>query len=58
MSGNMVLCPLTNTEIEEYDCYLICEATEGNIPQNEAPCINSVEEESRVCRECEYYNID
>jgi hypothetical protein len=58
MGTNMILCPLTNTKIAEYDCYLICEAAEGNIPENEMPCINNFEQERKVCIECKYHNID
>lgn len=58
MGTNLILCPLTNTKIDEYACYLICEASEGNIPRDEMPCLNSFEQESKVCKNCKYHNID
>ena len=58
MAIDLILCPLTDTEINEYTCYLICEAAEGNIPSNEMPCINSFEEERNICMKCKYHSIE
>ena len=44
------LCPLTKNEIDEYSCYLICEAAEGNIPDNEMPGIKEFDIESEICK--------
>ena len=52
------LCPLTKNEIDEYSCYLICEAAEGNIPNNEMPGIKEFDIESEICKRCKYHNID
>lgn len=58
MDTKEILCPLTNTLIDEYACYLICETAEGNMPENEMPCIKSFEEESKVCNRCKYHDTD
>ncbi|MBQ2669360.1 MAG: hypothetical protein IJG06_01120 [Clostridia bacterium] len=58
MDIKAVHCPLTDTEIDNYQCYLYCEAAEGNIPENEMPLFKSFEEESKICNKCKYHSID
>ena len=58
MDINNILCPLTGKEIDEYSCYLICDAAEGNIPNNEMPSIKEFEIESKICKKCKYHDID
>ena len=58
MDTNKVECPLLEDEIEEYSCYLICEAAEGNIPTNEMPGRQSYEKESGICKKCKYHIVE
>ena len=58
MDIKVVYCPLINTRIDDYQCYLYCEAAEGNIPENEMPLLKSFEEESSICIGCKYHSID
>lgn len=58
MDTNYIFCPITNSKIDEYSCYLICEAVEGNIPQSEMPNIKKYDEERKICQNCKYHSID
>ena len=53
-----VRCPLTKTSINEYACYLISEAAEGNIPRNEMPCKQQYDIEKEICLNCKFNDID
>ena len=55
---NNILCPLSNTHIDEYSCYLICEAAEGMLPKSEMVGIKPFEEERDICIKCKYHNVD
>lgn len=58
MDIKKVQCPLTQSLINEYECYLIAEAAEGNIPKTEMPGINEYEIEKKICIKCIFHNID
>lgn len=58
MDTKSILCPLTQKNISEYDCYIISEAAEGNVPENEMPCIQSYDIEKEICLKCKFHNID
>lgn len=58
MDTKTIRCPLTETNIGEYDCYLISEAAEGNIPENEMPCVQSYDIERAICLKCKFHNVD
>ena len=58
MDTRDIRCPLTKEYIDEYSCYLICEAAEGMVPENEMPGIKKYEEEKEICIKCRYHNTD
>ena len=58
MNVNNIFCPLTNTEIDDYQCYLYCEAVEGNIPENELPQNYDRDKDRKICTACQHHSID
>ena len=58
MAIKNIKCPLISDNIDEYSCYLISEAAEGNIPETEMPCIQSYEIEKEICLKCKFHNVD
>ena len=53
-----IMCPLTETKIDEYACYLICEAAEGNIPENEMPGRQEFKREQEICLKSQHHDVD
>lgn len=53
-----IFCPLTKSKIDEYSCYLISEAAEGNIPENEMPGKQDFKKEQEICMNCSHHDID
>lgn len=54
----IVKCPLTETDIDGYECYLICEAAEGNISQDEMPCMQDYDIEREICLKCKFHGLE
>lgn len=52
MDTRNIMCPLTESNIDEYTCYLICEAAEGMLPENEMPGRQGFETERKICLDC------
>lgn len=57
-NAKKVKCPLIETDIDGYECYLICEAAEGNISQDEMPCIQNYEVEREICLKCQFHGLE
>ena len=53
-----IRCPLSNSYIDEYSCYLICEAAEGMLPKSEMVGIKPFEQERDICINCKYHNVE
>lgn len=53
-----VNCPLLETDIDGYECYLICEAAEGNISRDEMPCIQDYNVEREICLNCKFHVLE
>ncbi len=58
MDTEKIMCPLTESMIDEYECYLICEAAEGMIPANEMPGKQDFTIESKICSNCSNHKVD
>lgn len=53
----IVKCPLTETDIDGYECYFICEAAEGNMSQDEMPCMQDYDIERDICLKCKFHGL-
>ncbi len=55
---SMVTCPLTDTDIDRYECYLISEAAEGNISIDEMPCAMDYDSAREICLNCAFHHLE